>query len=146
MLEGESGGGFSVRVVAQAMAVLLLAIYAEIRGEEHIRVHRRELPIGIIRVAVAVLTAGVVVVLTGVVLLTWVTGADLETALFECLSAFGTVGLSAGLTAQAPPSGQVILIGLMFIGRVGTITFASGLAMRRQQTLYRYPTERPIIG
>lgn len=139
---GSTAGGIKVTT----LAVLLLAIFAEIRGAEHIRVHRREMPDSIIRVAVAVLMAGVVVVLTGVVLLTWVTGADLETTLFECLSAFGTVGLSSGLTAQAPGAGQAILIGLMFIGRVGTITFASGLAMRRKQTLYRYPSERPIIG
>ena len=139
---GSTAGGIKVTT----LAVLLLAIITEIRGEEHIRVHRRELPVGIIRVAVAVLMAGVVVVLTAVVLLTWVTGADLETTLFEVLSAFGTVGLSTGLTAIAPDAGKWILLTVMFIGRVGTITFAAGLTIRQQQTLYRFPTERPIIG
>lgn len=139
---GSTAGGIKVTT----LAVLLLAIVAEARGDEHIHVHRREIPAGIIRVAVAVLMAGVVVVLTGVVLLTWLTGYDLETTLFEALSAFGTVGLSTGLTAVAPDAGKWILIGLMFIGRVGTITFATGLAMRRNRTLFRYPTERPIIG
>ena len=100
----------------------------------------------IIRVAVAVLMAGGVVVLTAVVLLTWVTGADLGATLFEVLSAFGTVGLSTGLTASAPDAGKWILVAVMFIGRVGTITFATGLTIRQQKTLYRFPTERPIIG
>ncbi len=139
---GSTAGGIKVTT----LAVLLLAIITEIRGDEHIRVHRRELPIGIIRVAVAVLMAGAVVVLTAVVLLTWVTGANLQAALFEALSAFGTVGLSTGLTATAPDAGKWILMMVMFIGRVGTITFATGLAIRQQKTLYRYPTERPIIG
>ena len=94
----------------------------------------------------AVLMAGAVVVLTAVVLLTWATGADLQTTMFEVLSAFGTVGLSTGLTATAPDAGKGILLAVMFIGRVGTITFATGLAIRQQKTLYRFPSERPIIG
>lgn len=139
---GSTAGGIKVTT----LAVLLLAIVTEIRGEDHIRVHQRELPGSTIRVAVAVLMAGAVVVLTAVVLLTWATGADLATTLFEVLSAFGTVGLSTGLTAVAPDPAKWILIVVMFIGRVGTITFATGLAIRQQKTLYRFPTERPIIG
>ena len=139
---GSTAGGIKVTT----LAVLLLPIVTEIRGAEHMRVHRRELPTSIIRVAVAVLMAGVVVVLTAVVLLTWVTRADLATTMFEVLSAFGTVGLSTGLTASAPDAGKWILIAVMYIGRVGTITFAAGLTIRQQQTLYRFPTERPIIG
>src|SRR5699024_12057552 len=83
--------------------------------------------------------------LTSVVALTVVTGKDLQTTLFEALSAFGTVGLSNGLTASAPESGQWILAALMFIGRIGTISFAAGLATRHRPTRYRYPAERPII-
>lgn len=139
---GSTAGGIKVTT----LAVLLLAIVTEIRGDEYIRVHRRELPVSIIRVAVAVLMAGAVVVLTAVVLLTWATGADLQTTMFEVLSAFGTVGLSTGLTATAPDAGKGILLAVMFIGRVGTITFATGLAIRQQKTLYRFPSERPIIG
>lgn len=139
---GSTAGGIKVTT----LAVLLLAIVAEIRGDEHIRVHRREIPTTLVRVAVAVLTAGALLVLTAVVLLSAVTGQGLAATTFEALSAFGTVGLTTGLTETAPESGKWILIGLMFIGRVGIITFSAGLTARHKATFYRYPTERPIIG
>ena len=126
--------------------MLLLAILTEIRGDEHVRIHRREISDTTVRVAVAVVAAGALLVLTSVVAITVVTGKDLQTTLFEALSAFGTVGLSNGLTASAPESGQWILAALMFIGRIGTISFAAGLATRHRPTRYRYPSERPIIG
>lgn len=75
-----------------------------------------------------------------------VTDHPLDKVLFEVTSAFGTVGLSAGITADIPPIGQVLLILLMFIGRLGPITFASALALRERRLLYELPKERPIIG
>src|SRR5699024_11338613 len=96
-----------------------------------------------VRVAVAVVAGGALVVLTAVVALTEVTGETLDTTLFEALSAFGTVGLSTGLTASAPDIGKWILALLMFIGRVGTITFAASLAARQKPTRFRFTTERP---
>ncbi|GAA2039180.1 potassium transporter TrkG [Yaniella flava] len=139
---GSTAGGIKVTT----LAVLVLAIVAEVRGDEHIRVHRREIPNSTVRVAVAVVAGGAFVVLTAVIALIAVTGEDLESTVFEALSAFGTVGLTNGLTHDAPPAGQWILIVLMFIGRVGPITFAAGLAARHKPTLYRHATERPIIG
>ena len=66
--------------------------------------------------------------------------------LFEVVSAFATVGLSTGITPDLPPPAQVVLIVLMFVGRVGTITVATALALRSGRRLYRYPEERPIVG
>ena len=108
--------------------------------------HRREIPSGTVRVAVAVVAAGALLILTAVLFLTAVTSQDLETTIFEALSAFGTVGLSNGLTEAATEPGKWILSALMFIGRVGTITLAAGLTARHKPTVYRFPTERPIIG
>lgn len=139
---GSTAGGIKVTT----LAVLLLAIRTEIRGDEFIRVHHREIPNSTVRVAVAVVAAGVLLVLTAVLLLTSMTGQDLETTIFEALSAFGTVGLSNGLTETAGTSGKWILSALMFIGRVGTITLAAGLTARHKPTVYRFATERPIIG
>lgn len=65
---------------------------------------------------------------------------------FETISAFATVGLSTGITADLPPTGQVVIIVLMFVGRVGTITVATALALRSRNKPYRYPEERPIVG
>lgn len=139
---GSTAGGIKVTT----LAVLLLAILTEIRGDDHIRIHRREISDNTVRVAVAVVAGGAVLVLTSVVALTVVTGQDLESTMFEALSAFGTVGLTTGLTETAPDAGKWILAVLMFIGRLGPITFAASLAARDRPTRYRYPTERPIIG
>ncbi|WP_037401085.1 potassium transporter TrkG [Sinorhizobium fredii] len=64
----------------------------------------------------------------------------------ETISAFATVGLSTGITADLPAVGQLVIIGLMFIGRVGTITLASALAQQERYVPFRYPEERPIVG
>jgi Trk-type K+ transport system membrane component len=74
------------------------------------------------------------------------TDFELGQVLFEAVSAFATVGLSTGITAHLPVAGQLILIGLMFVGRLGPITFASALALREQRLPYELPKERPIIG
>ncbi len=77
-----------------------------------------------------------------------VTDYTLDVVLFEAISAFATVGLSTGITADLPPSAQVTLMVLMFVGRVGTITVASAsaLALKTRHRHYRLPEERPIVG
>lgn len=66
--------------------------------------------------------------------------------LFEAISAFGTVGLSTGITADLPSVGKVVLIVLMFLGRLGPYTLGIALILRERERLFRYPEERPIIG
>ena len=75
-----------------------------------------------------------------------VAGAALRQVVFEAISAFANVGLSMNATPLFPPAGQTVLIILMFVGRVGTITLATGLALRARRADFRYPEERPIVG
>lgn len=65
---------------------------------------------------------------------------------FEVVSAFATVGLSTGITADLPAGAQVVLMVLMFVGRVGSITVASALALNTHPRHYSLPGERPIVG
>jgi trk system potassium uptake protein TrkH len=74
------------------------------------------------------------------------TDAPLEDVFFEAMSAFATTGLSLGITPTLGPGGQLVIIALMYIGRVGTITIASALALSERRALYRYAEERPIVG
>ncbi|MFC0583060.1 TrkH family potassium uptake protein [Micrococcoides hystricis] len=137
-----TAGGIKVTT----FAVIVLAIVAEARGSQDATAYHRRLPQGAIRVAVAVLALGSTMVLVGTLALTTISGETLQRPLFEAISAFGTCGLSTGFSAELPPSGKYVLTALMFFGRLGTITFASALAMRQRRTMYRYPEERPIIG
>lgn len=66
--------------------------------------------------------------------------------LFEVVSAFGTVGLSTGITAGLPDAAQAVLIVLMFVGRLGPVTLVAGLALRESSGSRGYPEGRPIIG
>jgi trk system potassium uptake protein TrkH len=74
------------------------------------------------------------------------TDFGLDRLLFETISAFATVGLSTGITASLPPAGQLLLVFLMFIGRLGPVTLASALALRSRPVMYEFPKERPLIG
>jgi trk system potassium uptake protein TrkH len=94
--------------------------------------------------AVALLSVAGVIVPTLVLLP--LTRFTLDQVLFEVISAFATVGLSTGITADLPTAGQLILVALMFIGRLGPVTLASALALRRRRQLYDLPKERPVIG
>jgi len=71
---------------------------------------------------------------------------SLTPALFEASSAFGTVGLSTGVSSTIGATGHLVLVFVMLAGRVGPVTFVTALALRERATAYRYPEERPIIG
>ncbi len=66
--------------------------------------------------------------------------------LFESTSAFGTVGLSTGITPNLTPLGKIIIMITMFVGRVGPLTLALALAMRREKLSFRYPEETLMVG
>ena len=72
--------------------------------------------------------------------------APVERLMFEVISAFATVGLSTGLSAELPPAGQIVLVVMMYVGRVGTVALATALALKVRTTPFRYPEERPIVG
>jgi trk system potassium uptake protein TrkH len=86
------------------------------------------------------------VVVLGTLVLLRGTALPTDKVIFEVISAFGTVGLSTGITAELPPSGQLMLMLLMYVGRVGTITLAASLALGERRMPYRYPEEHPIVG
>jgi trk system potassium uptake protein len=88
----------------------------------------------------------VAVVLTSTALLLLLTDFTLDEVLFEAVSAFCTVGLSTGITSEIGPGGHLLLTALMFVGRLGPITFASALALRSRPRRYELPVERVMIG
>ncbi len=126
--------------------ILFYAIVAEARGDDTVDAFHRQISPSSLRQALAVALLGVALVVAGTLSLLAVTDFDLDQVLFEVTSAFGTVGLSTGITPQLPAVGHYVLIVLMFVGRTGPITLASALALRQRRRLYRLPEERPIVG
>lgn len=137
-----TAGGIKVAT----FAVLVLAIVAEARGDRDIVAFGKRIPSSTLRLAVSASFLGATLVGVGTLALMHVTDLSLQVALFEVISAFATCGLSLGITASLPTAGKLILILLMFSGRVGTMTLAAALAMRETQRQIRYTEERPIIG
>jgi trk system potassium uptake protein len=137
-----TGGGIKVTT----LALLALMVWAEVRGDPHVTAFSRRLPAHAQRQAFAVASIALTAVVVSTLALMAESRFTLSQALFEVLSAFGTVGLSTGITADVATVGQWILIALMYLGRVGPHTLGVALAMRERQRLYRFPEERPIIG
>ena len=99
------------------------------------------------RQAVTVALLGVALVASGTLgLITLTDDVPFDRALFEVTSAFATVGLSTGITPALPSSAQVVLVILMYVGRVGTIAVGTAIALNTRRRLYRYPEERPLVG
>ena len=146
MFIGGGSAGTAGGIKVTTFAVLLFIILSEVRGDQSATAFGRRLPREIQRQAltVALLAVAVVVGSTGLLLL--MTPFTLDQVLFEVISAFATVGLSTGITAQIGTAGQVLLVALMFLGRLGPITLASALALRNRARRYELPEERPIIG
>jgi potassium uptake TrkH family protein len=146
MFIGGGSAGTAGGIKVTTFFLLAFVIWSEIRGEPEVVVGRRRISSATIRQAVTVAALGVTLVVLATIALLMITDETLDRILFESVSAFATVGLSTGITGDLPAAGQVILVVLMFVGRVGTITFATSLALRTTHRHYRYPQERPIVG
>lgn len=137
-----TGGGIKVTT----FALLGFVLWSEVRGDTEVNVLHRRVPATVIRqaVTVVILAIGSVVAVTAVLLVS--ADLTLTPALFESVSAFGTVGLSTGITAALPDVSKIALILLMLAGRVGPTTLVTALAYRQRLQRFQYPQERPIIG
>jgi potassium uptake TrkH family protein len=146
MMIGGASAGTAGGIKITTFLVLGLVVLAEIQGERDTAGFRRRLSSETQRLALTVVLLSLAVVAIATLALLSMTNFDLGRILFEVVSAFATTGLSTGITADLPPGAQLVLVALMFIGRVGTVTLAAALALRARQRPYRFPEERPIIG
>jgi potassium uptake TrkH family protein len=143
------GGSASTAGGIKLTTFLLLAyvIWAEIKGERDVVIGRRRIADSVQRQALAVALLSIMIVSVGTLaVLASTPDLAFDRALFETTSAFATVGLSTGITADLTPTGKLVLVVMMFVGRVGPVVMASALALTARRRLYRYPEERPIVG
>lgn len=126
--------------------VLCATLLSYMRGHKHVKAFGRELADDDILRSFLVFFFAISLVIAAVILLAWTEHLPMEQLLFEVCSAFGTTGMSTGITASLSPTGKIIMIILMVIGRIGIINMLLFLKKDDQITHYRYPTERIIIG
>jgi len=139
---GSTGGGIKTTTAA----VVWAATWSALRGRSRVEMFRRSVPRTVIRRAIALMTLSTLLLAGMGLLLMSVEDQPFEKLAFELVSAFGTVGLSAGATAKLTVAGRLIITAMMFIGRVGPVTLALVFLSDAPQASYAYPEERLMIG
>jgi Trk-type K+ transport system membrane component len=146
MFIGGGSGGTAGGLKITTMTVLLFIVLSEIRNTRAVNIGKRRLPRSVHRQAITLLFLYAALLIGSVLLLQLMTDFSTDELLFETSSALGTTGLSTGIAADLPPAAQVLVMFLMFIGRVGPTLVASSLAVRIGKGFIQYPKERPTIG
>jgi Trk-type K+ transport system membrane component len=175
MFIGASPGGTGGGVKTSSAAVLFLGIVSSIRNRANIEVFRRRIPRELVVRTSVVVTMALALVVAATVLLCWtersprliaenapcdvfgfagpapvnfkeVPPITLQQALFEVVSAFGTVGLSTGITPTLTSAGKIIIIIMMFLGRIGPLTLVVALGRKRRAFDFEYPEGQVLIG
>lgn len=146
MFVGGGSAGTAGGIKVTTFLVLIAIVLAEVLKRRDAGMFGRRFGHAVERQALTIASLALLLVLAVTIYITSVTRLPLHDVLFETISAFATVGLSTGITTQLPPSALVGLIVLMFVGRVGTITAATALALGGSDRPYRYPEENPIVG
>ncbi len=140
---GSTGGGIKVTT----FAVIIKSAIATIKGEKSVVFFKRTLPFSTIDKAysIALFSISMIFISTFFLAITE-PGVSLLKLLFEEFSAFGTVGLSTGITASLSAAGKAIIITSMFVGRIGTLTLAMALSTRVISTKFRYAETSVMVG
>ena len=147
MFIGASPGGTGGGIKTTTLRVLTSCTKAILQGKEEVLLYQRQVAIPLILKAVGVLLGSVATVIGSTILIA-VTDPNLDfiQILFEVVSAFATVGLSTGITANVSALAKLILIATMYIGRVGVLLLMSALLGDPRPSAIRYPEENLLVG
>jgi len=140
---GSTGGG----IKTTTFTTLIGAVWSQIRGKEDVIFYRQRIEYETIYKALTVTFSGLFLVMFMTLVLTISEkGHEFLAILFEVTSAFATVGLSMGLTPELSDIGKILIMLTMFAGRVGPLTIAFAVTMRRNPDPFRYPKGKIMIG
>ncbi|MGY6637150.1 MAG: TrkH family potassium uptake protein [Erythrobacter sp.] len=146
MFIGGGSAGTAGGIKVTTFVILFAIVLSEILARRDAGLYNRRFGSEVERQALSVTVLAGALIFAATTFIASITPLPLEDILFECISAFSTVGLSTGITGDLPPAGQLVIIMLMFVGRVGTITVATALAIGRPHRTYRFPKENVIVG
>ena len=146
---GSTGGG----IKTGTFGVLIATAISMLKNRDRVSVFKRTIPKGVVRKALIVLFLATTWIFIATMFLLIAERGKAHTVsnfflavLFEITSAFGTVGLSTGLTPILTAAGKIIIIVTMFVGRIGPLTLALAIALQSERVAYSYPEEKIMIG
>ncbi len=148
MFIGASPGGTGGGIKTTTFISIVLSVFSTYRSDPHVVLEGRTLPKDVIQKAWAITTSAAILIFLILSILSYTENSDLLTVLFEVTSAFGTVGLTLGITPILSSAGKMAIILTMFIGRVGPLTLAFVLSQKKAKQVahVKYPDERILIG
>ena len=146
MFIGGGSAGTAGGVKVTPFFVLLPVVWNEIRGNPDVDFRGRRISNAVQRQAASILVLSFAIIALSLLVILSLVSLPLKKVIFEVISAFATVGLSTGITAELLPAAQTVIIALMFIGRVGVVTLAMALATNQIKRSFRYPGEKLIVG
>lgn len=145
MIIGGSPGSTAGGIKTTTFALAILCLRSAFQNQESIQCFRRRIPYDILRNAIAILSMYISLMLTATFLITWLDDVNLMQAAFEATSAVATVGLSLGITGKLSILSKLILILLMYFGRVGGLTMLYAITNRKKFPVL-LPQERITVG
>lgn len=147
MLVGGSPGGTAGGIKTTTARVLTSCTQAILQGKESVSMYKRQVPLSLLLKAVGVTVGSLAAVIVATICISLADPQlDFIRILFEVASAFGTVGLSTGITAGLTPVSKLVLVAMMYIGRVGVLLLIGALLGDPKPSAVRYPEESLLVG
>jgi trk system potassium uptake protein TrkH len=146
MFIGASPGGTGGGIKTTTFSILLLTFWSVLTNRENVNIFKRRIPWGLVNRSLSIVVTAMIFLFTIFFLLTYTEHIEMRRLLFETISAFGTVGLSTGITSSLSPTGRVLITIMMFIGRLGPLTMAYALMSNRKEARVKYSEEKILIG
>ncbi|MBK5246928.1 MAG: Trk family potassium uptake protein [Peptostreptococcaceae bacterium] len=141
---GSTGGGIKVTT----FGIIMIAIISNIKGNNETIILRRKVSQEVVNKAISIASLGIVIIFIMTIIIIGVEKIGFVNVLYEVTSAFGTVGLSTGITPSLHDISKLLLVFTMFLGRVGPLTFAIAVAMKADKTSQNsvYPEGKIMVG
>ena len=146
MFIGGSPASTAGGIKTTTFGVLLLTVWSTVKGQEETVIYKRTIPTTIIFKSLAIISISLILISIMTLILTITEKAEFMAIIFEVFSAFGTVGLSLGLTHELTILGKILIIILMFTGRVGPLTLTLAFSIRAKKAKIKYPEEKILVG
>lgn len=139
---GSTGGGIKVTT----FAIIIFAFWTVVTNRNDVNVFKRRISWELVNKSLSIVVAAIFFIFLIFFILTFTEKADMSKILFETISAFATVGLSANFTPELSPFGRILITIMMFIGRLGPLTMAFALLNTKKEAKVRYAEEKILIG
>lgn len=139
---GSTGGG----IKTTTMAILLTGVWSIVKGRNRVELFKKDIPFMVLNRAIIIFIFSIFFVFICTLLLTLFENFPFLDLLFETISAFGTVGLSRGVTPFLSGGSKFVIILLMFFGRLGALTISLAITSPKETYHYTYPSENVMVG